>query len=41
MPTGAIADRWGVQVVILGQGVLLAITFVAVWLALPKVRKLD
>jgi predicted MFS family arabinose efflux permease len=41
MPTGAIADRWGVQVVILGQGVLLAITFALVWLTLPKVRSLD
>jgi MFS family permease len=41
MPTGAVADRWGVQVVILGQGVLLAITFAVVWLALPKVRSLD
>jgi predicted MFS family arabinose efflux permease len=41
MPTGAIADRWGVQVVILGQGVLLAITFAIVWLTLPKVKSLD
>jgi predicted MFS family arabinose efflux permease len=40
MPTGAIADRWGVQIVVTVQGALFVLTFVLVWLTQSRIRKL-
>jgi predicted MFS family arabinose efflux permease len=40
VPTGALADRLGVPVVITIQGALFALIFVLVWLFQPKIRKL-
>jgi hypothetical protein len=41
MPAGAIADRFGVPVVIAAQGVLFALTLSLVWLTQPKIRNLE
>jgi hypothetical protein len=41
MPTGAIADRFGVPVVITVQGALLAGVFVLIWLMGRKLRALE
>jgi hypothetical protein len=41
MPTGAIADRFGVPIVITIQGALFALIFVFVWLFGRKVRSLE
>ena len=41
MPAGAVADYFGVPVVIMAQGALFALTFVIVWLAVPRIRKLQ
>jgi predicted MFS family arabinose efflux permease len=40
VPAGAVADRMGVPLVVAVQGALFALTFVLVWLALPRIRKL-
>jgi MFS family permease len=40
VPAGAVADRLGVPPVIAVQGALFVLTFVLVWLALPRIRKL-
>ena len=40
VPAGAVADCLGVPLVIAVQGALFALTFVLVWLALPRIRKL-
>jgi predicted MFS family arabinose efflux permease len=41
VPAGAVADYLGVPVVVAAQGALFALTFVLVWFALPKIRKLE
>jgi MFS family permease len=41
MPAGAIADRFGVSLVITVQGILFALTFVIVWVTQPKLRELQ
>jgi predicted MFS family arabinose efflux permease len=41
LPAGAIADRFGVPVVITAQGALFALIFVVVWLIMPALRKLE
>lgn len=40
MPAGAIADRVGVQPVIMAQGALFALVFVWLWVRRPVIRKL-
>jgi len=40
IPAGALADSLGVPTVLWAQGALLALTFVLVWILLPKVRRL-
>jgi hypothetical protein len=41
MPAGAIADRFGVPIVITVQGVLFALVFTLTWLSQPSIRKLS
>jgi ABC-type molybdate transport system permease subunit len=41
IPTGAIADRLGVPIVITVQGALLALVFVAIWLTGRKIKALN
>ena len=41
MPAGAVADYFGVPVVIMTQGALFALTFVIIWLVVPRIRKLE
>lgn len=41
VPAGAVADRFGVPVVITAQGALFALVFVVVWLIMPRLRKLE
>ncbi|MBN1580226.1 MAG: MFS transporter [Anaerolineae bacterium] len=41
MPAGAIADRWGVPLVITTQGVLFALTLFLVWLTQPRLKELE
>jgi predicted MFS family arabinose efflux permease len=41
MPAGAVADHFGVPVVVAVQGTLFALVFVLVWLGQPSVRKLS
>jgi predicted MFS family arabinose efflux permease len=41
MPAGAIADRFGVPLVVTVQGALFAATFVVVWLTQRKIRELE
>jgi MFS family permease len=41
LPAGAIADRVGVPVVVGVQGALLAVSFLAVWLWRPEIRRVE
>ena len=41
MPAGAIADRYGVSLVVMVQGALLAVAFVVVWLTQRRIRELE
>jgi hypothetical protein len=41
MPTGAIADRWGVPIVITVQGALLALSFILVYGMGRRIRAMD
>jgi predicted MFS family arabinose efflux permease len=41
MPTGAVADRFGVPIVITVQGALFALVFVLTWLGQPSIRRLS
>jgi predicted MFS family arabinose efflux permease len=41
MPAGAIADRFGVPLVITVQGTLFALAFLLAWLSQPNIRKLS
>jgi predicted MFS family arabinose efflux permease len=41
MPAGAIADHFGVPIVITVQGALFALVFLVTWLSQPNIRKLS
>lgn len=40
LPIGAIADQWGVRLVVTAQGALLVVAFLVVWLTQPKIKRL-
>ena len=40
IPSAALADTWGVPPVLILQGVLLVAIFGALWITMPRLRKL-